>query len=84
MSADVLYDQLGVDVEARLEADHVGELSALVVYHMLTGEKRVTLHYTHAHSHRWDTGYNTLYTCSHVRHGLHYTIHMFTVHTFYT
>ena len=60
MSADVLYDQLGVDVEARLEADHVGELSALVVYHMLTGETRVTLHYTH--SRRWDTSCIAPYT----------------------
>ncbi|XP_052804056.1 zinc transporter ZIP4-like isoform X2 [Mya arenaria] len=39
VSADILFDQLGVDVDAPLAANQVGPLSSLIVFHMLAGSE---------------------------------------------
>ena len=38
LGADTLFDQLGIDVDKAADHDHLGELSSLVVYHLLTGK----------------------------------------------
>ena len=33
-----MFDQLGLDVDLPIESDHLGEVSAVMVYHILAGE----------------------------------------------
>ena len=37
VSADIIFDQLGKDVDVPMDPDHLGELSAVMVYHILAG-----------------------------------------------
>ncbi|XP_045207456.2 zinc transporter ZIP12-like isoform X2 [Mercenaria mercenaria] len=39
VGADIVYDQLGADIESPLESDYIDKLSSVIVYHMLTGAK---------------------------------------------
>lgn len=43
VGADIVYDQLGVDVDSPLESDYIDKLSSIIVYYMLTGESTCPL-----------------------------------------
>ena len=38
LGADILFDQLGFDVHQPVEADHLDDISSLIVYHIVTGK----------------------------------------------
>lgn len=39
ISADILYDQLGIDIDSSLSSDRIEDLSSLIVYHVLAGSE---------------------------------------------